>query len=70
MWSRKLIPKIPQALPILWVISISSFEGSESPLGWLCTNTIEAALLKIAAFKTSLGCTSDFARPVKSFTIF
>ena len=48
------------------VISISSIEGSGSPLGWLCMNIKEAADSRIAGQITSLGCTMLFARPVKS----
>lgn len=38
---------------------MSSLEGVESPLGWLCDKIIEAELLKIAGLKISLGCTKE-----------
>ena len=70
IWSSTFIPIIEQDLQSLLVISISSEDGSGSPLGWLCRKITEAADSLIAGFNTSLGWTRDFARPVKSIIFY
>ena len=51
------MPKILPASTNLFVIVISSSEGSGSPEGWLWAKTTEAALCIIASLKTSRGWT-------------
>lgn len=59
IWSKTVMSMIFPASINLFVIDMSSVEGSGFPLGWLCANIIWAHVATIAPLNTSLECTTD-----------
>src|SRR3989304_5889188 len=59
IWSKTEIPKSSPAALSRLVMVKSSSDGIGSPDGWLCASMIDAALVRMAGLKTSLGCTKD-----------
>src|SRR3989304_4992216 len=62
IWSNTGTPKSPPAALSRVVMLKSSSDGIGSPDGWLCARMIDAALVRMAGLKTSLGCTKDDVR--------
>ena len=62
IWSKTGIPKSSPAALSRVVMLKSSSDGIGSPDGWLCASMIDAALVRMAGLKTSLGCTKDNVR--------
>lgn len=62
IWSKRGIPKSSPAALMRDVMLKSSSDGVGSPEGWLCARMIDAALVRMAGLKTSLGCTKDDVR--------
>src|SRR3972149_9190773 len=62
IWSKTGIPKSSPAALSRVVMLKSSSDGVGSPDGWLCASMIDAALVRMAGLKTSLGCTKDDVR--------
>src|SRR3972149_1422731 len=62
IWSKTGIPKSSPASLSLFVMVKSSSDGIGSPDGWLCASMIDAALVRMAGLKNSLGCTKDDVR--------